>query len=49
VIDAMEITISRFSPKSNADPDAVIRYFCGICWRKIKADQRKDIQRIKEE
>lgn len=38
IIEAMEIGCSRF----NDDPERAIRYFCGVCWKKIKKDDPKD-------
>lgn len=32
IIEAMEISCSHFDD----DPERAIRYFCGICWRKIE-------------
>ncbi len=31
VLESLEISCGRF-----ADPDRALRYFCGICWRKIR-------------
>lgn len=35
VIDAMNLACYRMMDKYNA-PDKAIRYFCGICWNKIR-------------
>ena len=32
VIEAMNLAISRFS----GDNERIVKYFCGICWKKIK-------------
>lgn len=38
VCDAMEIACDKFysKSKSNSSSDYAIKYFCGICWNKIK-------------
>tara|TARA_R110000787_G_scaffold216199_1_gene325361 strand:+ start:80 stop:616 length:537 start_codon:yes stop_codon:yes gene_type:complete len=35
VTDAMEIALAKF----NGEPSLVTKYFCGICWNKIKGDK----------
>lgn len=35
VLDAMDAAFSRKFPSGDHD-DATFRYFCGICWNKIK-------------
>ena len=34
VIEAMELAVDRLPGKR----DQAVKYFCGICWRKIKGD-----------
>jgi len=34
VIEALEISLAKFSDK----PELATKYFCGICWNKIKGD-----------
>jgi len=34
VMDSMEIAASKIN-----DPNEVLRYFCGICWAKIRGDE----------
>ena len=35
ILSSLRIAISRFP----SDKDRVIRYFCGICWKKIKGEE----------
>lgn len=40
VIEAMEIAATRWAYKENdSGRSTVFKYFCGICWRKIKGDE----------
>jgi len=38
IIEALNISISRLGD----DSDRVIKYFCGVCWNKIKSRKGKD-------
>ena len=35
LLEAADITMSR---KSHAEPWQIWKYFCGVCWKKIKED-----------
>lgn len=37
IIESLDLAASKFSD----DPDRVIRYFCGICWKRIKGEDNK--------
>ena len=38
--DAIEESMWLATSKVNDDPERCIRYFCGVCWRKIKGPSR---------
>lgn len=44
VLDAVDIAIDRIKPELNHDRDA-FKYFCGICWSKIRANSGKSADR----
>lgn len=39
VLESIDIALRRKSPESNTE-DTTWRYFCGVCWRKIKGGER---------
>ena len=41
VYDAMEAACHRFTGATRyPNPDHAMRYFCGICWKKVRGEER---------